>query len=94
MYKARTNCMGCHVEQTTTKKGQRILQASGSTCVQCHTKDHAKMLADWKAELVKEIGEAKEIEQETLDALADAKSNLSEDKLTKAQQISKKNKTQ
>ena len=29
--------------------------AEGKTCVQCHTKDHDKMLSDWKTELAKEI---------------------------------------
>ena len=87
MYKARTNCMGCHVEKKLTKRGLATLMASAGTCVQCHTKDHKKMLDDWRAELVKEVQEAKEIEQEALDALEDAKSKLSGDKLAEAQQM-------
>ena len=87
MYKARTNCMGCHVEKKLTKRGLNTLMASGGTCVQCHTKDHKKMLADWKTELVKEVKEAKEIEQEAVDALEDARAKLSEDKLAQAQQM-------
>ncbi|MCP4627812.1 MAG: hypothetical protein GY850_30480 [bacterium] len=87
MYKARTNCMGCHVENKLTKTGLNTLMASGGTCVQCHTKDHDKMLADWKTELVKEVKEAKEIEQEALDALEDARSGLSEDNIAEAQQM-------
>jgi len=55
--------------------------------VQCHTKDHKKMLADWKTELVKEVHEAKEIEQEALDALEGAKAKLSEDQLAEAQKM-------
>lgn len=66
MYKARTNCLGCHVELKTTDKGQQILQASAKTCVRCHTKDHQKMLKDWKVELDKEIKYAQEVEQKTL----------------------------
>ena len=87
MYKARTNCMGCHVENKLTKTGLKTLMASAGTCVQCHTKDHKKMLADWKTELVKEVQEAKEIEQEALDVLEDARAELSEDKLAEAQQM-------
>jgi cellobiose-specific phosphotransferase system component IIA len=45
------------------------------------------MLDDWKTELVKEVQEAKEIEQEALDALEDAKVKLSEDKLAEAQKM-------
>ncbi|CAB1062661.1 hypothetical protein D1BOALGB6SA_7441 [Olavius sp. associated proteobacterium Delta 1] len=87
MYKARTNCMGCHVEKKLTKTGLKTLMASAGTCVQCHTKDHKKMLADWTAELAKEVKEAKEIEQEALDVLEDAKAKLSEDQLVEAQQM-------
>jgi hypothetical protein len=29
MHKARTNCLGCHVEMKYTKKGQRVMMASG-----------------------------------------------------------------
>jgi hypothetical protein len=87
MYKARTNCMGCHVEKKLTKTGLKTMMASAGTCVQCHTKDHKKMLDDWKTELVKEVQEAKEIEQEALEALEDARSRLSEDKLAEAQQM-------
>jgi hypothetical protein len=43
MYKARTNCLGCHLEQKFTEKGQRVLIASGKSCVRCHTKDHNKL---------------------------------------------------
>jgi len=87
MYKARTNCMGCHVEKKLTKTGLKTMMASAGTCVQCHTKDHKKMLADWKSELVKEVQEAKEIEQEAVDALEDAGVKLSKDKLAEAQQM-------
>jgi hypothetical protein len=87
MYKARTNCMGCHVEKKLTQTGLKTLMASAGTCVQCHTKDHKKMLDDWKTELVKEVQEAREIEQEALEALENARSKLPEDKLTEAQQM-------
>jgi hypothetical protein len=87
MYKARTNCMGCHVERKLTKRGLATMMASATTCVQCHTKDHKKMLADWKGELKKEIQEAREVEKEAVDALEAAKSKMTKDKLTKAQQM-------
>jgi hypothetical protein len=87
MYKARTNCMGCHVEKKLTKTGLKTLMASAGTCVRCHTKDHQKMLDDWRAELVKEVQEAKEIEQEAQAALENARSKLPEDKLAEAQQM-------
>ncbi|UCD90524.1 MAG: hypothetical protein JSW04_03550 [Desulfobacterales bacterium] len=87
MFKARTNCLGCHVEKKFTAKGQMVLQASEKTCVRCHTKDHKQMLKDWKTELADEIKYTKEIEQEALSALAKAK--LPDTKLAKAREMLK-----
>jgi len=84
MYKVRTNCLGCHVEQKLTEKGAKVMTASGKTCVKCHTKDHVKMLTDWKTELVKNLKEAGEIEQEARETLARHKSKLTKEKLAKA----------
>jgi hypothetical protein len=89
MFKARTNCLGCHVEKKFTAKGQMIMQASAKTCVRCHTKDHKKMLKEWKTELADEIKYSKEIEQEALSALAKAKNKLPESKLTEARKMLK-----
>ncbi|MDF1592049.1 MAG: multiheme c-type cytochrome [Desulfobacterales bacterium] len=89
MYKVGTNCLGCHVERKHTEKGAKVMTASGKTCVKCHTKDHEKMLKEWKTELVKNIKEAREIEQEALETLAKYKSRLTNDKLAKANQILK-----
>jgi hypothetical protein len=86
---ARANCLACHVEKKTSDKGQRVLKASAMTCVRCHTKDHEKMLKDWKAELVKEVKYTKEIEKEALEALAKFKSKLPESKLAKARKMLK-----
>lgn len=90
MFKARTNCLGCHVEQKFTKKGAKVMTASGKTCVSCHTKDHDKMLKDWKNEVVKNVKEAQEVEQEALEVLAEHKSKLSREKLAKARDMLKK----
>jgi formate-dependent nitrite reductase cytochrome c552 subunit len=75
------------VEKETSDKGQRVMKASGMTCVQCHTKDHEKMLKDWKTELDKEIEATKEVEQEALEALADVKSKLTPAELDEAEKI-------
>ena len=73
MFKARTNCLGCHIEKEVNAKGQMIMKASAKTCVRCHTKDHKKMLKEWKTELTDEVKYGNEIEQEALAALAKAK---------------------
>lgn len=81
MHRARTNCFGCHTEKGLTDKGAKVLKASGRTCVACHTKDHDKMLKDWKKELAGEIEYAKEVEKEALEALAASKPKLSKEAL-------------
>ncbi len=89
MYKARANCLACHIEKTFNAKGRMVMKASAETCVRCHTKDHKKMLKDWKKELTEEIKYSKEVEQEALNALAKAKSELSESKLEEARKMLK-----
>ncbi|MEE9532611.1 MAG: hypothetical protein V3W52_16640 [Syntrophobacteria bacterium] len=89
MYKARTNCLGCHLEQKFTEKGQRVLIASGKSCVRCHTKEHNKMLKDWKTELAKEVKYTKEVEQQALKALAKHKPKLTKEKLAEFREMLK-----
>ena len=84
MYKVRTNCFGCHNEIKTSAKGQIVLGASGKTCVQCHVKGHDQMLEDWKKELKEELEYSREIQQETVDILIQAKPKLSENEHTTA----------
>jgi hypothetical protein len=89
MYKARTNCLGCHLEQKLTEKRQKVLIASGKSCVRCHTKEHNKMLKDWKTELAKEIKYTKEVEQQAMKALAKHKPKLTKEKLAEFRQMLK-----
>jgi predicted CXXCH cytochrome family protein len=85
MFKARTNCLGCHIEKESNAKGQIIMKASAKTCVRCHTKDHKKMLQEWKTELTDEVKYSQEIEQEALAAFAKAK--LTEPRLAEARKM-------
>jgi len=66
------------------------MQASAKTCVRCHTKDHKKMLKDWKTELADEIKYSKEVEKEALEALGKAK--LHGPKLAEAKKMLKEGK--
>jgi len=89
MYRSRTSCLGCHTEQKLTKTGGKVMKASGKSCVRCHTKDHDKMLDDWKSELAKNVEEAKEIEKEALEVLAEHKPKLSKEQLAEAKEMLK-----
>ncbi len=87
MFKVRTNCLGCHNEKKNTEKGMPTLFAASKSCVQCHTKDHERMLADWKNELSEELKYALEIEAEALETLNNLRSKNSTDNLNQAQQL-------
>jgi len=86
MFKARTNCLGCHIESKRSGKGLSSMTASAETCVKCHTKDHRKMLKDWKTELAKELVYARDVEKEALEAFNRTKPKLSKEKLEQANQ--------
>jgi len=83
MHRVRTNCFGCHTEKGLSDKGEKVLKASGTTCVRCHTEGHDKMLKDWKKELGEEVEYAKDVEKEALEALTASKSKLSQADLAK-----------
>ncbi len=89
MFVARANCLACHVERGIGKKGESILKASGKTCVNCHTKDHDKMLRDWTEELTKEVKFARELENEARDRLTSSAGKVSVEKLKRAKEMFK-----
>jgi hypothetical protein len=72
-----------------TDKGERVMKGAAIACVRCHTKDHKKMLKDWKTELANEIKATREIQKEALKALARVKSKLPKPKLAEARKMLK-----
>ncbi len=83
-FKVSATCMACHLESQVTDKGEKVLKASAKSCVACH-KGRENLLDEWKADLEREIKFSKEVEQEALDALTQAK--LSEPKLAEAKKM-------
>ncbi|MBT3723017.1 MAG: cytochrome C [Gammaproteobacteria bacterium] len=86
LYKVNTNCMGCHLKKTLSN-GHDVRTASGDTCAACHTKQHKKMLGDWKETLQKEVASAEELETETSELFAELKSGLDKDQLSQAEMM-------
>ncbi|MCP3669315.1 MAG: cytochrome C [Gammaproteobacteria bacterium] len=84
MYKVNTNCMACHLKKSV-RNGHEVRTASGDTCAACHTKQHRKMLGDWKRTLVKEVADAQELEKEARDLLDELKGNLNKEQLIQAE---------
>jgi hypothetical protein len=81
MFKARTNCLGCHVEEGINHKGQRVMKASSKTCVQCHSTDYEKMFGLWKREVSGELERTITLEKEAVDALAKFRPQIDQEKL-------------
>ncbi len=84
MFKARTNCLGCHVEKGLNQKGQTVMKASSKTCVRCHTKDYEQMFGLWKREVSGELEKALSLEKEAVGALAKHKPQIDQEKLDTA----------
>ncbi len=84
MYEVNVNCMACHLKKTLSK-GHDVRTASGDTCVACHTKEHNKMLGDWKESLAKEITDAEEVEAEARELLSELKDSLNQEQLREAE---------
>jgi ElaB/YqjD/DUF883 family membrane-anchored ribosome-binding protein len=85
MRRVKTNCLGCHMEEKIVK-GEKVAQGGVKSCVDCHTKEHEKMLKEWIDKPRETLAEAKEIEKESLKALKNAiKRKVSGEKLQEAQ---------
>ncbi|MDH3379368.1 MAG: NapC/NirT family cytochrome c [Gammaproteobacteria bacterium] len=85
MFEVNTNCMGCHLEKTTSK-GHAVRTASGETCVACHTERHSEMLDDWRTRVEEEVTMAEELEQEALEIFEELKSEVKEDVVVEVEQ--------
>jgi hypothetical protein len=66
-------------------KGHDVRTASGDTCAACHTKQHRKMLGDWKRTLEKEVAGAEEVEAEARELLAELRGSLNKEQLNQAE---------
>ncbi len=84
MYEVNTNCMACHLKKTLSN-GHDVRTASGDTCAACHTKQHIKMLGDWKETLTKEVAAASEIETEARELLNELGTGLDKEQFNQAE---------
>lgn len=84
MYEVNVNCMACHLKKAVSR-GHDVRTAAGETCAACHTKQHYKMLGDWKRQLEKEVESAQEVEAEALQLLADSRDSLNKEQLSQAE---------
>jgi nitrate/TMAO reductase-like tetraheme cytochrome c subunit len=86
MYDVKTTCLGCHMDEKIVQ-GEQVAHGSAKACVACHTEKHEGMVKEWKEKTDEELKYAREIEQEAKDALENAKGNVSEKTLKKAEAL-------
>lgn len=84
MYEVNVNCMACHLKKAVSR-GHDVRTAAGETCAACHTKQHYKMLDDWKIQLGKEVVGAQEVEAEARELLTELKDSLNKEQLSQAE---------
>jgi len=89
MFRARTNCLGCHTEKGFNEKGRQVMRATSRSCVSCHGADYEKMFGMWTRELTQELTRAQRMEREAIDALNKHKAELDREKLSTASQMLK-----
>jgi nitrate/TMAO reductase-like tetraheme cytochrome c subunit len=73
MFGLRTNCLGCHTQQATTKHGAAVLKGAVEGCVACHGDRHRDTFKKWKQGLELSLADADEAFQKATKALEKAK---------------------
>ena len=81
MNQVKTNCQGCH-DKKDMHQGEEILRGSARSCVNCHTKDHDKILADWIQEVKTEVSFAKEEKARAEALMIEVRGQLNEEQIT------------
>ncbi len=77
-YQVNVNCSGCHSQLSHDEKGRMVMEASAETCVSCHSENERGLIEQWKGDVADFFMEARDMEQEALEALEAAKGKLSE----------------
>jgi predicted CXXCH cytochrome family protein len=77
-YEINVNCTGCHNKESHDEKGRAIKEATAETCVSCHSEKERGLIEQWKGDVADFFMEARDMEQEALEALEAAKGKLSE----------------
>lgn len=83
MFSVKTNCLGCHTKERIVK-GEPVMHGDPGKCAQCHVEKTALMVDEWKGSIEKAMKEAKELEKEAEEAIANAKGKASDEKLKEA----------
>jgi len=81
----KTNCLGCHTKDGVDGKGRKVRVAEVKSCVECHAdKELEKQARKWKRDVSEELKAAREVEQEVIAAIEEAKGKLPDPVVKKA----------
>ncbi len=83
-FNMKVNCFGCHTKDSADMKGVKVMAGNPDNCAACHTEREKKLVEKWKSDVLDVIEEARELEQEALQAIEGAKGQQSSDKIKKA----------
>lgn len=84
-FNVKVNCFACHTKDGDDNKGVTVLKADTERCAACHTEDEKDLAMKWKEDIYDFLEEAKEIQQEALKAIEDAKGKVPESDIRRAQ---------
>lgn len=84
MVEVQIDCMGCHIETTLDRKGEKVVKGSSKACVGCHTVLQETMVEQWKDTVREELEAVEEVKRKATDALKKAYHKVPEEMLSKA----------
>jgi hypothetical protein len=83
-FNMKVNCFACHTRDDYDYKGVQVMKGNPENCAACHTEDEKKLVKKWKADVFDILEEAREIEQEAVEAIEAAREKLPAAKIKKA----------
>ena len=83
-FNVKVNCFACHTRDDYDIKGVQVMKGNPDNCAACHTEDEKKLVKKWKEDVFDILEETREIEQEALKAIEDARGKVPDSRIQKA----------
>ncbi len=83
-FNVKVSCFACHTQDGYDYKGVEVKKGNPDNCGACHSEDEKKLVKKWKSDIIDMLEEARDIEQEALQAIDGARGKISEVKIKKA----------
>ncbi|HDL19964.1 MAG TPA: hypothetical protein ENH30_01665 [Nitrospirae bacterium] len=83
-FNVKVNCFACHTLDDYDLKGVQVMKGNPDNCAACHTEDEKKLVKKWKEDVFDILEETREIEQEALKAIEEARGKVPDSRIQKA----------